>query len=90
MPVSGVWKMSYNMESRVDNWEQNRAFLYTNGEELDEAIHYTNSQGAAVYSTSGRLVTLKASAGDKIEIKADRMDGWYKYVLFCADFISKM
>ena len=78
------------MESRVDNWEQNRAFLYTNGEELDEAIHYTNSQGAAVYSTSGRLVTLKASAGDKIEIKADRMDGWYKYVLFCADFISKM
>ena len=36
------------------------------------------------------MVTLEASAGDKIEMEITRMDGNYWDILYCAEFIPKM
>jgi len=90
VPVSGAWRLSYNMESRVPGGpgEWNTAYLYLNDQQLPETDHY--SQSGAVSSTGGRVVTLEASAGDEIEIRTTSMDGSYGQILYCAEFIPKM
>ena len=76
------------MRSYVDSRQYNRAFLYKNNHELKETKHETYSGNGAVRSTSGRVVTLEASVGDKIVINATKMDGTYLYIDFCAEYSS--
>ena len=61
----------------MDGGDTNNAYLFINGDQLIETIHGTYSESGVVYSTGGRVVTLEASAGDKIDIRADKMDGGY-------------
>ena len=90
MPVSGAWRLSFSMQSSVDSGERNDAYLFINGEALDETRHYTRSSTDFARSTGGRVVTMEASAGDKIEIRAAEMDNVYYGTLYCAEFIPKM
>ena len=91
MPVSGAWRISYSMFSWVDSGEQNDANLYINGQQLsDETFHRTYSESGLVVSTSGRVVTVEASAGDEIEIRTTTMLGDYYRILYCAEYIAKM
>ena len=91
MPVSGAWRLTYSMGSTVNSWNSNLSFLYINGGLLDESSRYrTFSETGQVLSTGGRVVTVEASAGDKIEIRATTVDGSYWRIIFCAEFISKM
>ena len=78
------------MYSRVDTGEINYAYLFMNGEELTETQHETYSESGEVGSTSGRVVTLEASAGDEIEIRTTRMDEYYFNILYCAEYIPRM
>ena len=89
MPVSGAWRLSYSLESRVDSGDHNYCYLTLNGIH-PETWHHTSSGTGWVYSTGGRVVTVEASAGDKIEIRATVMDGNYFYILYCAEYIPKM
>ena len=90
MPVSGAWRLNYSLESWVDGGEINYSYLYINGNKLDETQHETRSGSGWDSTTGGRVVTMEASVGDKIEIKADRMDGYYYQILYCAEYIPKM
>ena len=80
------------MVSYVDNAEGNRALIYINGYPQYEAEHSTYSLGSSgvVKSTGGRVWIMEASAGDKIEIRADEMDYDYYRIIFCTEFIPKM
>ena len=82
--------MSYSMWSAVSDAETNSAFLYLNGSRLDETYHSTFSGNEWVRSTSGRVLTLEASTGDQIEFRATVMDGDFRRLHFCAEFIPKM
>ena len=89
--MSGSWRLTYSLISRVESTFINICYLYLNGVQLDETRHYTFSERSDVTSTGGRMVTLEANAGDKIEIRAgDRMDGIYWRILFCGEYIPKM
>ena len=88
--MSGTWRLTYSLTSIVHNGEVNYCFLYLNGEELFETKHDTYSASGQVTSTSGRVMTVEASAGDKIEIRTTRMDGAYYDTLYCAKYIPKM
>ena len=90
VPETGVWRMSFSMESRVYSDEDNIAYLSLNGEGVDESEHRTYSQSGVVQSTGGRQVTRELTAGDNIEIRATRMDGEYRRILFCAEYLPKM
>ena len=79
--------MSYSMWSRVEIQKENAAYLYINGKQQLGTEHTTYSASGVVYSTGGRVVTLEASAGDKIEIRTPRMGGEFEDILFCAEFI---
>ena len=88
--MSGTWRLTYSLHSRVDSGEDNDCILYLNGEALTGAYHHTYSSSGVVYSTGGRVVTVEASAGDKIEIRTTRMDRNYYQILYCAEYIPKM
>jgi len=90
VPVSGAWRMSFSLQSHVYSGELNYCYLYINGDQLDETRHYTFSSSDQVDSTGGRDVTLEASAGDKIEIRADVMGGDFYRIIFCAEYLTKM
>ena len=91
MPVSGAWRLSYSLQSRVDSEEINQAHLFFNGVALFETSHYTYSETGVVSSTGGCVVTVEASAGDQIEIRIPfEMDGDYFNILYCAEYIPKM
>ena len=65
------------MRSDVGSGESNEASLYINGNKLEESYHFTSSSSGVVRSTSGRVVTLEASAGDKIEIRTIYCNEWW-------------
>ena len=90
MPASGAWRISYSLRSQVGTDQSNHCYLAINGHQLGETLHFTLSQSDQVLSTGGRVVTLEASAGDKIEMEITRMDGNYWDILYCAEFIPKM
>ena len=70
--------------------EYNFCYLYLNGAQLDETKHHSYSESGEVQSTGGRVVTVEASAGDKIKIRTTRMDDYYFRILYCAEYIPKM
>ena len=90
MPVSGAWRLSFSMYAQVDSGDYNWAYLYLNGEKLTETYHKTYSGSGEVHSTGGRVLTVEASAGDKIEIRATDMDRDSDNILYCAEYIPKM
>ena len=90
MPLSGAWRLTYSLASYVDSGDWNYCYLYLNGDQLPKTEHYTRSSTEYGRSTSGRVVTLEASAGDTIELRATKMDGSYYRMTFCLEYISKM
>jgi len=90
VPLSGVWRVTFSMESAVESEDRNIAYLFLNGHMLDETRHYTISTSGRVSSTSGLVVTLEASAGDTISLRTTVLDGWYNYINFCVEYLPKM
>ena len=71
--------------------DQNRAYLYINGNQLDETEHYTYSDNMEQENfTGGREVTLEASAGDTIYLRTTEMESLYVNIYYCAEYIPKM
>ena len=91
MPVSGAWRLTYSLQSWVESGEENDCYLYLNGQRLSaETLHTTYTESGGVWSTGGRVVTLEASAADTIELRTITMNGSYRHIIFCAEYISKM
>ena len=82
--------MSFSLISHLDSEEQNDCYLVINGDQLGETSHYTYSETGLARSTGGRVVTVEASAGDKIEIRTALMHGRFWRILYCSEFIPKM
>ena len=79
--------MSFSMYSNVGSGDFNKAGIHFNGNIMYETVHRTFSSSGEVQSTGGGVVTLKASAGDKIEIRTTSMEGSYYYIMFCAEYL---
>ena len=90
VPVSGTWRVTYSLYSRVNSGDINSAYLYTNGDQVAESQHWTNSETGEVWSTGGREVTREFSQGDKIDLRTTSMDGEYWRINFCAEYVPKM
>merc|ERR1711860_392085 len=88
VPVSGAWRVSFSMWSRVDTSDTNWAYLYVNGEDLEETAHLTEGGSSIDYvtNTGGREVILEVSAGDTITLGAYRIGNGFYYITFCAEY----
>ena len=78
------------MESDVDTYQINEAYLYLNDEQLVESYHTTYSSSGYESITSGRVVILEAMAGDNITLRATRVDGGFYFITYCAEYIPKL
>ena len=91
MPVSGAWRVTYHMQSRVTNLMTNQAWIYLNGRQLPETMHKTSvSARCKVDSTSGRVVTLEANEGDLISLRTYSGYVYFFHVNFCVHFIPRI
>ncbi len=93
MPVSGAWRVSYDLTSLVHSGEVNRVFVHLNDKKLWRTEHHTTStykSDGRVSSTGGRDWTFDASVGDTFYLKATNMDGKFEFINFCAQFIPKI
>ena len=80
------------MNSRTGFNKSNVVSLYINANELYEtaSLTYANGESDVVESSGGRVVIVEASAGDKIEVRTNIMDGIYNKIMLCVEFIPKM
>ena len=95
VPVSGAWRISYSLQSSgrgvaLIRDEKNIAVLYKNGNSLQGTQYYSASSDGWVASTGGRVVNMEANAGDRIDLRATRIDDIFWDILFCAEFIPKL
>ena len=91
MPVSGAWRVSYSHYSVVESGDDNNTVIYLNGRNLGaSSVHHTYTSTGMVNTTSGRVVILRASAGDTIELRTGTMEGHYNDISFCVEYIPKM
>ena len=90
VPVSGVWRLTFSMWSRVSTGDVNLAWLFINGRPVNESQQHTFSSSSTLYSTDGREVTREFSQGDNIELRTTTMDGGYTSINFCAEYVPKM
>ena len=87
--MSGVWRVTFSLYSRVDSGESNLAYLYINGGQVAESEHHTYGS-RSVFSTGGREVTREVSQGDTIELRTTEMRGIYYDINFCAEYFPKL
>ena len=90
VPMSGVWRVTFSMMAGMITGHDNRAFLFINGDQVDESLYYTYSQTGLMHSTGGRELSREFNQGDTIELRATGMDGYYFYINYCAEYVPKM
>merc|ERR1711997_798499 len=81
---SGVWKISYGIESYQDNGDQNLAWLYINGEQIKESRHNTFYGGSSGWlaSLGSRSLYMRLEAGDTISLRSGKLGhGLYEITL---------
>merc|ERR1711936_1011096 len=75
---SGVWQISYSIASWQQSGENNQAWLYKNGAQIDESHYptsYTGSEGG-VWSLGSRSLYMRLQPGDTISLRT----GAVKYI----------
>ena len=94
---SGVWKISYGIESYQDNGDQNLAWLYINGEQIEESVHWTyyDGSGGHVSTLSSRTLYMRLEAGDTISLRSGKLGHGLYEITLCfelaqIDFVPPM
>merc|ERR1711971_140108 len=90
VPVAGVWRVTYSLFSRVHSNEDNQVYVYFNGNQLWESVHYTHSSSGTDFHSGGREVTVSAGNGDTIYLKTGTMERHVETIYFCVAFENKI
>merc|ERR1712038_2161505 len=81
---SGVWAVTYSLQSNQHSGETNQADLSLNGEKIEESHHgtrYDRSEGE-VLSHGSRTLYMRPEAGDTLSLRAGRLGhGLYQITL---------
>ena len=87
VPRAGVWRVSFSMTSSVYKGQRNYAWLYLNGQEMEQTFHYTYSENGDMEYTGGREVMVRAQHGDTLHLGTTAMDGYFWYITSCFEFL---
>ena len=90
-PRAGVYLITFSYYSYNGSGELTLAYLFTNGQRLDETEHnnyYTGDGSGRVQSTSGRAVYQKLEAGDTITLQTGAVTGYMGEIMLCVQFIN--
>ena len=69
---SGVWQVSFAIRSAQYSGETNQAWLYINGEQIEESYHFTyyGASEGWVESMGSRSLYMRLESGDTISLRA--------------------
>ena len=84
--MTGTWRISFSMRSRVHSGEYNYAFLYHNGEQMQETEHWNYSDRDLVCSTGGREILVTAQQGDTLTLRSGGLDWGFYHILTCFEY----
>ena len=84
--MTGTWRISFSLMSRVYSGNDNYAYLYHNGERLPETLHDTYSDSGLVRSTGGREILVTAQQGDTLTLRSTRLGDYFYYILTCFEY----
>ena len=77
------------MESYVFTGKNNFAFIYHNGQEMEETVHYTYYGGSgSMHYTGGREVMVRAHQGDTLHLGTTTVDYGFWYINICFEFLN--
>ena len=86
VPVFGIWKVSFSLQSRVLGKEENIVWLYHNNERVTWSLHKTRSNNDEIYSTGGREIILDAQEEDTINLGTTTMERDLYEILLCLEY----
>ena len=86
--MTGVWRVSFSLLSRVSTGESNDVFIYHNQQRIAETVHGTYSEYYKVISTGGRELVTRAERGDTFHLGTGGMGGKFYDIITCFEFVS--
>ena len=86
--MTGVWRVSFSLQSIVNTEERNYIYIYHNQQQIAETGHYTYSGGKRVDSTGGRELVIRAERGDTFHLGTGGMAGILDRIITCIEFVS--
>merc|ERR1711953_1031653 len=80
---AGVWEINYTMVSDQHSGEDNKAWLYINGEQIEESYHgtYYSGSGGHVNSLGSRSLYMRLESGDTITLRTGEVHNLYTITL---------
>ena len=84
--MNGTWRISFSMESIVNNGDNNYAYLYHNGAMMPDTQHWTGSYSGEVVSTGGREILVTAQQGDTLTLRSTRLDWYFHDIRTCFEY----
>ena len=78
--------MTYSFAVYTDQKDDLMAWIYFNGNKLQESFHYTFSGTGTNRETGSREVTLAAKVGNTIDLRTGTMQNWFHTIYFCVAF----
>ena len=88
VPVTGVWRVSFSLQSDVNNGQYNHVYIYHNQQMIQATQHRTYSKDARMYSTGGRELITRAEQGDTFHLGTMKMDYIFYEIITCFEFVS--
>ena len=77
------------MWSSVYTREHNYAYLYINGQKMEETQHGTHYGGSgSMRYTGGREVMVRAQQGDTLHLGTTTVDYGFWYINICFEFLN--
>ena len=78
-----MWTVSYAIRSIQFSGDSNAAYLYVNGNKIEESVHYTVYTGSegSVYSLGSRSLYMRLEAGDTISLRTGTIQFLYEITL---------
>ena len=86
--MSGVWRVHFSLESRVEAGEGNFVYIYHNQQQIEETQHESYSEYDLVQSTGGRELIMRAEQGDTFSLDTEKLDNGYYGIITCFEFVS--
>ena len=80
---SGVWSVTYSIQSWQYSGEVNHAWLFINGEQISESEHYTyNGDMAGDDSLGSRTLYMRLESGDQVSLRTGEVQ-YLSQTTFC-------
>ena len=75
----GIWSVSFAIKSQTHSGESNTAYLYLNGQRIEESYHFTFYSGQGyVDSLGARTLYMRLEEGDTLSLTTGKI-GWGLY-----------